>query len=308
MTLKEQIKNIIKNKKSDFKTLDLITKKKLKAITDNSSGLYNDLSKIEHSLYRYNTLLNSNLLKDAEKEGVHLMNLAENSDSVDITLTGGISNTKYVWQTEPNACEECKALDGTEYETKEDVPEKPHPNCKCKVVEIKDEDDEECPCSDFFEELDSEANEIEIAKQYLDEVNSFVKDALNFSMSNELLALGFSVMQEIDIAMNAYHDFQKSKAEMIAYKGYDKYHHARANCEATQRGLTGEIMAYTLSYGKEVYDIIKKVIFEGMEFEKAWNDSMQDLEADKYGMQQGRRGENCSESVKNVGDIINKLR
>ena len=52
------------------------------------------------------------------------------------TLTGGITNDsglEYTWVTEPGACEKCKALDGTTYKTADDVPDKPHPNCKCHV-------------------------------------------------------------------------------------------------------------------------------------------------------------------------------
>lgn len=60
------------------------------------------------------------------------MNLSDENTTV---LEGGISNIKYIWHTEPNACEKCQELDGTEYNSKKDVPEKPHPNCKCYIEE-----------------------------------------------------------------------------------------------------------------------------------------------------------------------------
>lgn len=306
MNLKEAIKKIVNSKKSAPDVLKEITEQKVKAAKNKSFGLYNDLSKIEHSLYRFNSLTDSGINNSADAEGKNLLHLAENTDSGNIVLKGGISNTKYIWKTEPNACEKCRELDGKEFDTKDEIPDKPHPNCKCQVTQVNS--DEPCDCSEFFDELDNISENIDAARQDVDGVVTFIKDALTIYSTNPLANLAYSIMNQIDIAMEAYHDFQKNKAEMIAYKGYDKYHHAKANCEATQRGLTGEAMAYTLSYGKEVYDIIKKVIFDGMEFEKAWTDSMQDIEADKFGIKKGRGGNPCSESVKNVGDIFNLQR
>lgn len=304
MNLKETIKKIVSDGKSDPATLDLISKNKSDALKNNSLNLYSSLRDIEHSLYRYNSLTDAKLYDDAEKEGKKLMNLASNLDAEDVVLKGGISNIKYVWKTEPNACEKCQELDGTEYFSKDDIPEKPHPNCKCKVVEVR-EDDEECDCSKFFDSLEIIGENIEAAYNDTQVVDIFIKDCLAVFSTMPLINFANEITNQIDIAANAYHDFQKNKAEMIAYKGYDKYHHAKANCEATKRGLTGEMMAYTLSYGKEVYDLIKKVIFDGMAFETAWRDSMEDIRADKYGIQKGHEPDACSESVKNVGDIFN---
>ena len=43
------------------------------------------------------------------------------------------------WETEQNACKKCQALDGNEYHIYDDIPPKPHPNCKCKVKIVKNE-------------------------------------------------------------------------------------------------------------------------------------------------------------------------
>ena len=43
------------------------------------------------------------------------------------------------WETEPNACKKCQALDGNEYHIYDDIPPKPHPNCKCKIKIVKNE-------------------------------------------------------------------------------------------------------------------------------------------------------------------------
>lgn len=84
---------------------------------------YNKLSDIEHSVYRYNNFLKNNMQNYAEIEAKNLMNLSGENSTV---LQGGISNIKYIWHTEPNACEKCQELNGTEYNNKEDIHQKNH--------------------------------------------------------------------------------------------------------------------------------------------------------------------------------------
>ena len=67
-------------------------------------------------------------------------------------LKGGISNTVYIWRTEEKACERCQSLNGQEYYNIEDIPDRPHPNCKC-YLETKT-DDELCDCYDLYERLE----------------------------------------------------------------------------------------------------------------------------------------------------------
>jgi len=47
---------------------------------------------------------------------------------------GVISANKVQWQANPGACEKCNELDG-QYFSQGNEPEKPHPNCNCKIVE-----------------------------------------------------------------------------------------------------------------------------------------------------------------------------
>ena len=44
---------------------------------------------------------------------------------------------QYIWISEPGACDKCKSLDGKIYDSAEDIPPKPHPNCKCHVKPIE---------------------------------------------------------------------------------------------------------------------------------------------------------------------------
>ena len=43
----------------------------------------------------------------------------------------------YVWNTEPNACEKCKSMDGKTFDGANEIPDKPHPNCKCWIKRVK---------------------------------------------------------------------------------------------------------------------------------------------------------------------------
>ena len=57
-----------------------------------------------------------------------------------LVLNGGVNNVKYIWHVESDkACEACQSLDGTEYNYEDDIPDRPHPNCRCyiEIVENK---------------------------------------------------------------------------------------------------------------------------------------------------------------------------
>ena len=90
-----------------------------------------NLQNIGKSLYRYNVLRENNLKSDSER-----------ADIENTVLKGGISYNKYVWHSEngEHTCEVCKSLDGKVFDFYDEVPERPHPNCRC-TVEIIDEDD-----------------------------------------------------------------------------------------------------------------------------------------------------------------------
>lgn len=48
----------------------------------------------------------------------------------------------YIWCTsgDDNVCEECQELEGTEYDSMADVPDDPHPNCRCYIDDIEVEE------------------------------------------------------------------------------------------------------------------------------------------------------------------------
>ncbi len=205
-------------------------------------------------------------------------------------MEGGISNIKYVWHTEPNACEKCQELDGTEYNIKEDIPEKPHPNCKCYIEEVKD-DDETCDCLDkvqnrfvsMFEKVSTlQADLHEMINELIEEIKSDIGQSYNNLCKN--------IIDEASNWDNAIGDFARNYNDMLEadWKYSDKYFHAKANCQATQRGVLGEIVAEATSVLREIEEGIRKVIFEGNNLTEQIKDAKQDMKANEYGRQQGK--------------------
>ena len=97
-----------------------------------------DLQNIAKSLHRYKKLNENNYNQDAQEE-------KENIET--ILLKGGISYNKYIWHSEnsENTCDVCKSLDGKEFDFYEEVPEKPHPNCRCTVEIVEDTSSNDVP-------------------------------------------------------------------------------------------------------------------------------------------------------------------
>ena len=149
--LKEDVLQALKNRKSLAKTLEKLHELQEKILKNHSNPVsdnrivdkilneYNNIQKLGEALYRYNILKVQNYSDDAEKEKENIEN---------ILLKGGISYNKYIWHSEngENTCEECKALDGQMFDYYDEVPERPHPNCRCTVeivegeIETGDED------------------------------------------------------------------------------------------------------------------------------------------------------------------------
>lgn len=130
---------------------------------------YNKLNEIEHSLYRRTQLSKAGLKDEARTERVRVNNLVNNfnnSEGGDDSepLKGYISNTRYIWVAEDDACDACQALDGKEYDSPDDAPIPLHPNCKCSIEEFEEEesgesDEEPCDCVERLEALIQELEE-----------------------------------------------------------------------------------------------------------------------------------------------------
>ncbi|MCR4881841.1 MAG: hypothetical protein K6A44_07820 [bacterium] len=177
--------NLLKNINSPL--LDNSEKNKLLKV-------YMDLHDVGKSLYKYNVLKKNNHLAAAEEEKEEIERKV---------LKGYICNVKYVWRSEhgEHTCDECASMDGEEFESDEDIPPQPHPNCKCYIEVLEcpyepeyssedDEDDEEnenpkskkpqeepCDCWDKIDELVAEADSLENEiSSYIDEISGLLDE------------------------------------------------------------------------------------------------------------------------------------
>lgn len=82
-------------------------------------------------MYRYKVLKENNFVTKANEEKSNIENTI---------LNGGISYNKYIWRAENSAdtCDLCKALDGKVFDSYDEVPTRPHPNCQCRVEVLED--------------------------------------------------------------------------------------------------------------------------------------------------------------------------
>lgn len=145
--LKEKILQTLQNNGKLEVTLDAVSQSQENLLKNHSNPVfsnkdknkilkgYTDLQDIGKSLYRYNSLQEHNYINDAQEEKKDIENKV---------LKTGISYYKYVWHAEnsENTCAKCKELDGQIFDFYDEVPERPHPNCKCTVEVVEDLDNE----------------------------------------------------------------------------------------------------------------------------------------------------------------------
>lgn len=269
----------------------------------------------------------------------------------DTVLKGGVSYNKYVWHSS-GGCEACNALDGTEYDYEDNIPDRPHPNCQCWIEEVKNgEDEEPCDCWNKIQAILDEADELEgdlsssldkietiqdeieldLAEyqSLLDEVQNvrvelmqtepcgegcFVTGmAANISYDFDIKEFafvfdyGYETIAIIEAGIETFNIFQANKTEMEnTANSYDKYYHAKANCESAELGAIEALWAVVWSIGKEIIDIFRKAHAGKMKFKDIIKDSMEDLQADLYGLQKAKEHGYCSDKVKDAGDIFKK--
>lgn len=235
-------------------------------------------------------------------------------------LKGGISYNDYIWRTEEGACEKCQALNGLTFSNIDDIPDKPHPNCRCWVEVIdgsggggegetsylntnkQPEDDELCDCWKFFDTIEEIIGE---AKSLKDDIGLAIDNMIKTMHSNHISAIKIKIENYVDELKQIYKTiciFIKNYSDLREANtiGADKYFHSKANCEASQLGDLGEITAKGICDLREFFDSYKNVYIKGMTEAESIKDCEEDEKANKYGRNQGRNNqdENCDDLVK----------
>ena len=204
--LKDKIFDVLKYSGNIEDILNELSKYREILLKSNSNPVFNDSTKnkileeyknleiLGKSLYRYNLLKENNITDEAEKEKAKI-------------LKGGISYNNYIWRSEnnENTCDECSSLDGQIFESMEDVPERPHPNCKCTVeifngdINIPSEDNEDEPC-DVIYEIETMISKIETiieeTEKFSTEVETDIQDLeTNISLVENLTQETESILE-----------------------------------------------------------------------------------------------------------------
>ena len=140
-------------------TLEQLSRLKVKYMKNNTA--YTEIENFQKMLYRYTMFIKEGMLDDAKKEIDKISGyFAEGVDpAVKFTKKAEPNLYKFVWQTEDGACKACAALNGTEYEYEAEVPQKPHPNCKCHVKKIELEEPDTVIIVDKEDEEEEEEEE-----------------------------------------------------------------------------------------------------------------------------------------------------
>lgn len=304
--LKEKILQALKSSKQVEPTLNILSKSQENLLKNYSNPVFNqkdkgkllksytNLQDVGKSLYRYNTLQGLNYLSDAQEEKENIENKV---------LKGGVSYNKYVWHSEngEHTCDVCAALDGQEFDYCDEVPKRPHPNCRCyvEIVEYEDENsvpgtsENEEPC-DCLEDLPKQfCNLVEEARKLQNNIRNMLKELFNkLKTKTGKLYENFcqNIIDEATNWDNAAGDFARNYNDMVNANtiNADKYFHSKANCQATQRGGAGEVLAEAISILREIEEGTRKVLFEGANLIEQIEDANRDMEANEYGREQGK--------------------
>ena len=160
------------------------------------------------------------------------------------------------------------------------------------------------------------SNEINTIKQQVEKVNSIkAQISTHIRIFTNLLGKmsGYSnskahfteCINELKNLQRSAEDFIRNYNDMKIsnVKYQDKYFHAKANCQAAQRGNIGVAVSQAISFGREFTDQFNNTLRKGMTLKASIEDSLEDDKANRYGRTQGKNNPNA-----NCADLLNKYR
>lgn len=241
-------------------------------------------------------------------------------------LKGGISYNRYVWHTDDGACDECQALDGMEFDYVEDIPDRPHPNCKCWVEVIENGDyegdgdgaengtgnpkpkEEPCDCWSLLDEIDEVLGNIESLREEISVHINNISILLEYEMTKAAENFGESILELLeeqdsflgDLADN----FLQSRNEI--FENSDKYYHAKAYCEVAQRedeisSMIADAVGIIREYGQAVEAVFK----QEKTLKEAIKEAKKEIHTNRTGHDLGREfpDESCEDVIKREMDF-----
>lgn len=235
-------------------------------------------------------------------------------------LKGGISYNRYVWHTDDGACDECQALDGMEFDYVEDIPDRPHPNCKCWVEVIENGDyegdgdgagngngtgnpkpkEEPCDCWSLLDEIDEVLGDIESLREEISVHINNISILLEYEMTKAAENFGESILELLEEQDNFLGDladnFLQSRNEI--FENSDKFYHSKAYCEVAQReDEIANIIAEGLGNFRESAQAVMSLFDKEKDFSEIIKELKEDKSANDIGKILGKEfpKENCED-------------
>lgn len=168
-------------------------------------------------------------------------------------LSGHVSysiKTKYQWLTEPGACKTCLSMHGKIYD-KNEVPKKPHPNCRCHVEDISVIDPEISAQYEYKEEIELlKLN----AEKLLGDIRSSknnLKSTRSYKLSLETQNEKTLLLQEADYTESQINDFIRNlNSKVVIYNiNYIKEKHQEIS----------NLRQAVISLNRRIEDLIVKI-------------------------------------------------
>ena len=107
----------------------------------------------------------------------------------------------YIWRTELGACATCQAPDGTKYSSTDEIPDKPHPNCKCYIDVVENYEDDEEYNNDKEDNTKEKLSKNENLN-YDDNSDKIKKEC--YDLTDETIGNCDSLIDEIKTAINEF--------------------------------------------------------------------------------------------------------
>lgn len=144
-------------------------------------------------------------------------------------------------------------------------------------------------------DLLTELNEIigdalALQSEILSGINFFTNVLITKKCSRTSLAIIESCIDALQQILGALNDFLHNYNDMkeADTKRADKYFHSKANCEGAQRGEFGELVAKAIGDLRELIDLYRNILEKGYSLKLTLEDKEADLEANRYGREQGK--------------------
>ena len=238
-------------------------------------------------------------------------NLNAQEEATEEKPLDNIEKWVFALENTSTTCDSCKALEGKEYKNYNDIPKAEippiHPNCRCHWHPVKDNGEcEKCKelYNNIMREFDAIGEQAENLKTKAYNIKIEFEDLSN--KNNGIFKdMCFTILEEIAKWDNTFGDFSRNYLDMRNNNviNQDKYFHAKANCQGTQRGKIGEATSKLISDLRELSDFLIEITAKGYSIKDSLQNIKEDQEANKLGRKRGRENPNAD-----CRDILDDVR